>query len=311
LHGRRSPWGSCWRCRKRVVESIAQLRRARNVLEPGALPEMSVAPGAADNPTLLAEAQRLIHHVSARAQEPKGWRALLALGRSAFDAGFVGHVGLHPAFNLAQVEAEPVDAEATDTGADAPEPEWKAQYESAFSWAMGARLGVKVADVAEVSLVGRFGQVLTRPEFVVTDGESEDRKLAQLVDTTSASRAFYEAGIRASLFGESRSFHGHHDLGVLRPLVEIELGQRWDHRFQDAFTGAADVARFGDRPEQRRYLRVAISGLTVLGEDFELSVGVEREWKATEKGLPEGTKIFLQGRLDLFGLVSGGSKGKE
>jgi hypothetical protein len=92
---------------------------------------------------------------------------------------------------------------------------------------MGARLGVKVADVAEVSLVGRFGQVLTRPEFVVTDGESEDRKLAQLVDTTSASRAFYQAGIRASLFGESRSFHGHHDLGVLRPLVEIELGQRW------------------------------------------------------------------------------------
>ncbi len=93
----------------------------------------------------------------------------------------------------------------------------------------------------------------------------------------------------------------------LSPLFELGVGYRHDGRF-----GSIDSLDQSSRPARRRFFRFALNGLTVANGNgtFTLSFAVEHEGPWRRGGGPSGTLIYLQGRLDLLGLVAS-TKGKS
>jgi hypothetical protein len=178
------------------------------------------------------------------------------------------------------------------------------KYQNALVWQLGVGTGFPLRSIGEIGLVGRAGQALLTPQTTVVKS-GDIASLGVPADAGRAARWSFEAGARLVVFQDR--FADVHEYGVLRPLFSVEYGWRWDNRFRNQ----AALQPFGPRPDQRQYLRFGLSGLGVFsdqGKTFTLSLAVEHEWAGFRKeGLPAGTKILVQGNVDLLNALTGKS----
>lgn len=182
----------------------------------------------------------------------------------------------------------------------APAPGFAAKYANSFVWDAGARVGVDLFGLAELSGFARAGQTHPLPDFVAVKNDAGQPVAAELLSTTSDSRWYQEFGGRFVVYRRLSNREAH-EIGALTPLLEAEGGWRFDRRFEDRGDDFA-VETFGNHPERRWFLRFALNGLPVLGNGdapFLASFAVEWEGKRGAKGLASGTKIYVQGNLDL------------
>lgn len=240
---------------------------------------------------------------------------------SAPRVAWVGRVGYRQVFHLvAPAAGEAGKPPSNEKIASGTVP----QFDSAFVWDMGAKLGWWIHNAGEASLTGRIGQSNIGGDAQIK--KSEDGALATLVVPTDKSGAgvwYREVSARAALFRD-RTDHAvvAYELGVLRPMASVEYGWRWDDQLEPPrFSSVTDQAegaalrqtvsdRFGAKPRKRQFLRFALSGVPVAGLDtksFSLSFAVEHEWHAwgNKPGVAAGTKIYLQGTLELANILKG------
>jgi len=261
------------------------------------------------------------------------------------DVGLLGHFGVQSAFNMATPpKGSPLETASTrstrtvaedgsittsweqsstvrkvcrQAGPSAaevcnPAPDGKpiAKLQTAFTWDIGARAGFAFHDWAELSFIGRAGQIHTAADFTTVDLPSGPA-LAAYADAGAENRWYTEYGARFSLFKGGSGVRAAHDLGLLRPLLEAEYAWREDRRFK-GFGIVDGKATFGDHPERRQWVRLALQRLSVLGADdktFTMSFSVEHEW-SRGPGLPAATRIYLQGDLDLGSAFFGKARSK-
>jgi hypothetical protein len=176
-----------------------------------------------------------------------------------------------------------------------------AKFQPAFVWDLGVQAGIPLANRGELGGFWRKGQTFVTSEATVVD-TAKPPALGITAGASAAARFYDERGLRLVIFKDGRT--SSHELSVLRPVFEFEYGWRYDNRFRDQKDLEPFSKEFGTRPHRRRVLRIALSGLPVFGDGdtpFSLSFAIDHEW-ANGTGLPGGTRVYVQGDLDLLKL---------
>lgn len=252
-------------------------------------------------------------HVDLASRQWFPWRGPVGLG-------WVGRVGYRQVLHLV---APAVGEDGKPPSNQRVASDTAAQFDSAFVWDMGGKIGARLGSAGELSLAGRIGQSHFGGAAQVKEGENgAPATLVVPTDKSGAGVWYREVSARFVAFHD-RTEHQvvAYELGVLRPMASIEYGLRWDDQLQPpTFESETDpearerllqtvTDRFGVQPKRRQFLRLSLQGVPVAGLDsklFALSFAVEHEWHGRAKpGIAAGTKIYLQGTLHLANALKG------
>jgi hypothetical protein len=184
---------------------------------------------------------------------------------------------------------------------DAPEGATPAPtFQSAFIWDVGIRLNAALPGrFSEVGLILRAGQSRLTDDVTLVKLDTNGNKDARVGSLTSNENGraawYYEYGARVMIFGSR--FERAHEHNVLDPMFMLAFGLRQDDRLR----GRSDLKDY-ERPQDRWFLHFGLNQLPVLkGNDtFKVTFAVEHEWARHGKSLTSGSKLMVQGHIDLL-----------
>lgn len=253
-----------------------------------AAPSASPAPSPSPSPgTGASQGQPVSTESESKALGYVAWESK-HFGRhenATFDISLAGKFGFQRVFDMVVPEDSPAGATPAPT------------FQSAFIWDLGLRANAALPGrIGEFGLLGRVGQSRLTEDFTLVKLDSANKQAAVASLATAEGRVawYYEWGGRLMIFG--KRFERAHEHNVLDPTFLVAFGRRRDDRLR----GRSELAAYTD-PHERYFFQFVLNQLPVLkgNETFKVTFAVEHEWARHGNSLTSGTKLMVQGHLDL------------
>jgi hypothetical protein len=185
-------------------------------------------------------------------------------------------------------------------------PKFSTVLQNALTGYVGTSLGLGLGRGGRVGELAGFARVGVN--HVKADGVlNESNKTLSVVqlDEPMKSGAFWEKGLRLSIFKNEETEPS--TMGVLRPLVGVEVGRRRDRRLGSLRPMGAIATR---QEEERWFARLTLTRLPVFSDDgsvFDLTLVLDQEWaRYSGSRIRPVSRIMVQGNLDFLKAVQGG-----